>query len=408
MEATENPAPVSFGQVLRNRQFLALWLAQLVSSFGDWLALMAVFSLVTFRWQGTPQHTAGIFLAFASPFVFLGPLAGVFVDRFDLKRTMIVSDLMRALLAAALVFASDVGQLYLLLLGLSLVSTFFLPAQGAMIPLLVRKEELLVANALNAQTIHITKIIGPAVAGLLVARAGEATCFVLDALSFATSALLLARLRASRPPVEGRSGVGDVLRDLRAGLRFVLAHPALRFVLVALAAAIFAVGMFDALIAVYVRDVLGSGSQVFGALVAAIGAGTIVGALVIGRYCQAWSRVGLVALGILGLGLGVALLALATRAPAALAASLFLGVAVSAIFIPGQTLAQEETPAELLGRVNSTSIALVTVAQLVGVAIAGRIAEITGIRNLYYAVACALTLTGLLGFAGGRRLRLKA
>lgn len=405
MEATGDAGPVTFARVLRNRQFLALWLAQLVSSFGDWLALLAVFSLVTFRWQATPHEIAGIFLAFASPFAFFGPLAGVFVDRFDLKRTMIASDIVRALLAAVLVFAGDVGQVYALLLGLSCVSVFFLPAQGAMIPLLVRKEELLVANALNAQTIHLTKIVGPAVAGLLVARAGEGTCFALDALSFVASAALLARLRASRPPVEGRSGVGAVLRDMHEGLRFLLTHAALRFVLFASVAAIFAIGMFDALIAVYVRDVLGSGSQVFGALVAIVGAGTILGAAVIGGYCQAWSRVVLVALGILGLGLGVALLALASRAPAALAASLFLGLSVSAVFIPSQTLAQEETPRELLGRVSSTSIALVTVSQLVGVALAGRIAELTGIRTLYYAVALILTLTGLVGLARGRRLR---
>lgn len=404
MEATDNSVPVTFTAVLRNRQFLALWLAQLVSSFGDWLALMAVFSLVTFRWNGTPQEIAGIFLAFAAPFALFGPLAGVFVDRFDLKRTMVASDLLRALLAAALVFAGGVGQVYLLLLGLSAVSTFFLPAQGAMIPLLVRKEELLVANALNAQTIHLNKIVGPAVAGLLVAHAGAGTCFALDALSFVASAALLARLRASRRPLEARGGAGAVLRDLRAGLRFVLDHAALRFALGASVAAIFAIGMFDALIAVYVRDVLGSGSQLFGGLVSSIGVGTIVGAAVIGRYGQAWSRVALIALGILGLGLGVALLALATRSPAAVGASLFLGVSVSAVFIPGQTLIQEETPPALLGRVSSTGIALVTVSQLIGVALAGRVAELTGIRALYYGVAAILMLTGLLGFALGRRL----
>lgn len=404
MEASSHAPPVTFGQVLRQKQFLALWLAQLVSSFGDWLALLAVFSRVTFRWHGTPQEIAGIFLAFAAPFALFGPLAGVFVDRLDLKRTLVASDLVRALLACALVLAGETWQMYALLFALSAVSTLFLPAQGAMIPLLVRQEELLVANAVNAQTVHLTKIVGPAVAGLLVAAAGESACFLLDGLSFAASAALLARLRASRPPLRGSSGVGAVLHDLRDGLRFVFGHAALRFVLAASAAAIFAVGMFDALVAVYVRDVLGSDAQVFGGLVSAIGAGTIVGAGLIGKYGQARSRVGMVTLGILGLGLGVAALALASRPAGALAASLWLGASVSAVFIPGQTLAQEETPRELLGRVNSTSIALVTVAQLVGVALAGRIAEATGIRTLYYGVAGLLVLTGLVGFAGGRGL----
>ncbi len=134
MKATSSA--VSFGQVMKNRQFFAVWLAQFVSNFGDWLALLALFSLVTYRWRGTPYQVAGIFISFAAPFALLGPLAGVFVDRWSLKWTMIASDLIRAVLAAFFAFASSLHQLYFLFLALSAVSCFFMPAQTAAIPLL--------------------------------------------------------------------------------------------------------------------------------------------------------------------------------------------------------------------------------------------------------------------------------
>ncbi len=403
---TTASAAVTFRQVLRNRRFFALWLAQLVSSFGDWLALVALFSLVTFQWKASPYEVSTLLLAFVVPYAVLGPLAGVFVDRWNLKRTMIGSDLVRAPLVAGFVFATEPWQLYALIATLSAVSCFFLPAQGAMIPLLVRREELLVANSINAQTIQLNKIIGPAAAGLLVAWAGEKLCFLLDAVSFVISAALLARITAQRSPVEAARGAAAVVRHLREGLDFLWHHRALRFVVLAMVTAIFAIGAFDALIAVYVRDVLAAESRMFGALISIVGMGTIIGSLLIGKYGRPVPRVLLVVAGIFCIGVGVGWLAFSGQAFGALGASLFLGFAASGVMVPAQTLTQEETPQALLGRVSSTSISLITVAQLIAIAAAGKLAEWLGIRNLYYLLAAALVLTGAIGYVYARANRL--
>ncbi|MCI0666112.1 MAG: MFS transporter, partial [Acidobacteria bacterium] len=151
---------VTFGQVLKNRQFFVLWLANLVSSFGDWLALIALFSLIGFRWKGTPSEVSGIMIAFVIPVALFGTIAGVLVDRWNIKRTMIASDLIRAVLAASLAFAGELFHLYPIVFAMSLVSIFFMPAQSVAIPRLVRKEELLVANSLNAQTTSLNRILG--------------------------------------------------------------------------------------------------------------------------------------------------------------------------------------------------------------------------------------------------------
>lgn len=401
-----DPTRVGYAHILRNRQFLALWTAQLISSFGDWLALVALFSLVTFRWNAPADHVSGLLLSFVLPFAFLGPLAGVFVDRWNLKRTMIASDLLRAVLAAALAFATELWQLYALIFLLSAVSTFFLPAQNAMIPLLVRKEELLLANALNTQTIHLSKVIGPAAAGLVVGWAGERACFLLDALSFAASAALLAMVSVSRVPAAAAEGIRAILAHLREGLEFLWRHRALRFVLTAMVACIFAIGAFDALIAVYVRDIIGADSKIFGALISIVGVGTILGSLAVGRYAQHWPRALMVVAGIGGLGAGVALLALAGKSWPAVGASLWLGVTVAMVMVPSQTLTQEETPATLLGRVSSTSISLITVSQLVAIAVAGKLAAWFGIRNLYFGIAAFLVLLGAAGYVYARATRL--
>jgi MFS family permease len=123
------PTPLTFREVLRLKPVRRLWLAQIVSVFGDFLVLFGVISVVSFKFHGSPAQVSLIGVAFMIPFAFIGPLAGVFVDRWNVKRTMIASDLIRALLALSLVFASGLHQLYAILFVLSFVSTFFVPAQ---------------------------------------------------------------------------------------------------------------------------------------------------------------------------------------------------------------------------------------------------------------------------------------
>ncbi len=415
--AAQVPQCVTFRQVLGNRPFLLLWVGQFVSSFGDWLAILALFSLIAFRWNGSPEKVAGIFIAFILPFAVLGPLAGVFVDRWNLKRTMIASDLLRAGLVVLFALASAAWQVYAVMAAVSTVSCFFMPAMNAAIPRLVKREELLVANSLNAQTIHLTKIVAPAMAGLLVAWAGEKACFYLDAASFVFSAGMIAAVKigaaqgerplapAEKPAAE--KGLSAVFAEFREGFLFLHGHRALRFVVLAMAATMFILGAFNALIAVFVRETLHADSKIFGALMSAIGLGTIAGAGWIAKFAQQRSKTLLVVWGIFGMGMGVLLLALATNSPAAVACSLALGLAASAVLIPSQTMTQQETPAAMLGRVSSVSISLMTVAQLAGVAISGKLAAWMGIRNAYLLLAALLGVVGAGGFVFGTRLQVQ-
>ncbi len=202
----------------------------------------------------------------------------------------------------------------------------------------------------------------------------------------------------ARTPASSGGGVQGILDQFAEGLRFLVKHRALLFVTLAFVAAVFALGAFDALAAVYVRDILHAQAQTFGVIISLVGVGMILGALVIGKFGQKQSKVSLVVAGILGLGLGVFVLAATSRVALALGTGVWLGVAASMVLVPSQTLVQQETPQTILGRVSSTSSSVITVSQLVSVAVAGKVANWIGIRNLYYAVASALILIACSGF----------
>src|SRR6266567_1104900 len=129
--ATSTPAPAyTFKTVLKLKPFRTLWLAQFVSIFGDFLALFGVIALITFRWHRSAVEVTAVTIAYLLPLAIIGPVAGVFVDHWNVKRIMIASDLIRAALIVGLLFVTDVRQICVIFAILSAVSSFFAPAQS--------------------------------------------------------------------------------------------------------------------------------------------------------------------------------------------------------------------------------------------------------------------------------------
>jgi len=163
-----SPAPLSLRDVLKISGFKRLWLAQLVSILGDFLAVFGVINLITFKWHGTPLQVTNVMIAFMIPMATIGPLAGVFVDRWNVKRTMIISDLIRAVLILGLVWVMNLQQIFVLFFLVSTVSSFFGPSQSVTLRTLVPMNGLMSANALMSQAFYTMRIIAPATAGVLV------------------------------------------------------------------------------------------------------------------------------------------------------------------------------------------------------------------------------------------------
>ncbi len=130
-------AQLTIRQALAIPSFRKLWMGQIVSIFGDFLALYAVLSEMSFRMHASPRAITLVTASYLLPFALIGPLAGVFVDRWDPKRTMVVSDLARAVLALGLVIAGAPWHIYLVFVVISAFSSFFMPARSVILPQIV-------------------------------------------------------------------------------------------------------------------------------------------------------------------------------------------------------------------------------------------------------------------------------
>jgi MFS family permease len=394
---------VTFSQVLRKQPFFALWLARFISSVGDWLALLPLFSLIAFQRHGSASETSMVMVSFAVPVILLGPVAGAFVDRSNLKRTLIICDLMCAVLAALLAFSGQLYQMYLLMAALSAVSCFFAPAQTAALPLIVPENELLVANSISVQTLQLTQIFAPAVVGFALVWLGEKNCFYLDAVSFVVSAMLVSTIRIERTTAGEIPPGKSIWADLKAGLKFIAGHPVARVLVFTITIANGAVAIFEALFAVYVRDFLGAGSRMFGSVTSALGFGTILGALLIGRFAQKMARPRIINMGFLVQAISVLVLAIWATPATTLAASIGLGAGAAFVFLSAQTFALEEVPPEMLGRVTSTATSVFAVVQVGVFVCSGFLTTLLGLRNLFFIAVMILILTAIVAHILVRR-----
>jgi DHA3 family macrolide efflux protein-like MFS transporter len=393
------PAP-SLRSVFAQPDFRKLWLAQFVSIFGDFLALFGVISFITFRLHGTVVQVTYVTISYMLPLAFVGPVAGVFVDRWNVKRVMIASDLIRAVLAFLLVFVTDIRQICAIFVALSAVSSFFAPAQSVTIRTLVPVERLLAANALMAQAFYTVRIVSPALAGALVAWLTEKSCFYLDAASFVFSALMISTLIIHRPvtPAAGKKTLRGFFGEFTTGNRFILTHATLAFIVVAMVAAMFVLSCFSPLISIYVRDFLHAGSFLFGLISSAVGVGLIVGTQLVNRFGRSRSKRAIVLLGLLSLGIATGILGVFRNTPMAAVSTFGLGFAIAFVIVPAQTLMQQETPRELMGRVSSSFMSLISFAQVLGLLLSGYLAQALGMRTLFQASALALGVLALAGY----------
>jgi MFS family permease len=395
--------------VFQLKDFRKLWLAQFVSIFGDFLALFGVISLITFRLHGTVVQVTYVTIAYMLPLALVGPVAGVFVDRWNVKRVMILSDLIRGALALLLVFVTDLHQIYGIFFCISTVSSFFGPAQSVTVRTIVPVENLLAANAMISQAFYTVRILSPALAGALVAWFSEKVCFYLDSASFIFSAAMIGTLvivRHVSPEQSAKEQSAKTMKgfthDFTAGIRFIFTHPSLAFVMIAMMSAMFVLSCFSPLISIYVRDMLKAGSFMFGLISSTIGVGLIVGTQLVNALAKNRPREQIVLLGLFGLAVGVALLGLFQHIPTAAAGTFGMGFAIAFVLVPAMTLMQQETPKQMIGRVSSSFMSMIAVCQLLGMLLSGYLAQWLGILRLFDASAIMLVL---LTLAGGMRLR---
>ena len=400
---------------LRHRDFALLWIAGFVSVAGDY-ALLVALPLHAYALTGSALATGGVFAASLLPRVLLGSVAGVFVDRWDRKRTMVIADLLRAAVLLPLLAVDSPDLLWLLYLVRAATGTLgllFEPAESALLPRLVGEEQLVTANALNALNNNLGRLIGPAVGGVLYASGGLPTVVVIDAASFAVSALLILLIRTdARPESSGAasadSGWRRVFGEWRAGLQLVARNRVLGTIFLAFGIGSIGEGTFGLGIVPLIVDVLDGGAEGTGVVLSAQAIGGIVAGALVARVAATVSpRVlfagGLIVLGLADLGLANAARLAPPGPPAIALGSLFMIVAgfpVVALNAAGAGLLQTETADAFRGRVFGALGTAQGLATLAGLAVGGAMIDSLGIVPVLSLGAAMWIVGGVVAAVG--------
>jgi MFS family permease len=411
--------------LLRRRDFRLLWAGGLVSETGDWFLLVGL-PVWVLELTGSSLVTSTVFLVGLLPSLVVGPLAGVLVDRWDRRRTLVVVSLAQAGFLLPLLTVDGRDRLWVVYLVMAVEAALAQlndPARNALVPALVARHDLVGANALIALNGNLARLVGSPLGGVLVEVAGLPGLVIGDAASFLLGAALLAlvrpagRARPAPSPAGGHAAVHrsgpsrGVLGEWVDGLRVVIESRELRWGLVVDGLAAVAQGIFMVLFVLFVARELGGDGAEVGLLrgVQAVG-GLAGGALVVGlaRRLEPGRLLGssLLAFGLISLAIwnGPAL-----TTSGWLYLVLFMAAGIPGIgFLTGLTaLVQERAPDAYLGRVLATFLGSFNGLMALGMLLAGLLGDAVGVVPVLNGQAVLYLLTGLLALATlGRRARL--
>lgn len=394
---------VSFFDVLRNRHFLALWLGQVISNVGDYFYFLAV-PITVNRLTGSTTAMALSMMSIFLPQLLFGLVAGVFVDRWNRKQTMIVADLLRGLVVLLCLTIRSADQVWIFFLVGFLVSSasrFFFPARSAAIPLIVKKNELMIANGLSQITQTVALIAGSALAGFAIGFWGEQVAFIADSISYFISAALILTIKVPHNPSSspgkqhGSGQLRAVWQEMVMGLSFIKGSQVLVGVLMSLGVIQLGIGAMQVIWVPFFQNYFGVGPEGLGIVDSAQGFGMAVGAIAIGFLAARLKRKTIIGVGITGIGGLVALMGLSPVFVLVLGLSFLLGLLLSPVQAALSTVIQLAVPDDKMGRVNSAIGTASSTAMLISMAVVGVIGDVVSLRLIYVVSGVIIALGGV-------------
>ena len=415
------------GSVFRNRGFVALWSAQVVSQLAGNMVLAALMAVV-FESTNSITANAVLILTFLVPAVLFSAIAGVVVERSDARLIMLASNLLRAGGTLLFIFVGgNIGLILVINLFISTVTAFFAPAELTSLPRIVERRHLMAANSVFVLTINATFAVGFGVLGPLVLKLiGPMAVYIVVAAMFGLAALAIVPLPTVPPDIKGRAGdaTGRAMRalvnELGEGIAFVRHTPRIAWSLTYLGIAASLIGVMGAIGPAFAKDILRLSAQDFFFIVGPAGLGAVLGILLLNAYGAKIPRRLLIDVALLAMG--VTLLALATvkpvtgfLSPAAhelqgnlpdllapimsliavvVVIALTAGIEYAFVAIPSQTALQEELPADVRGRIFGILNTLLSIASFLPVLIAPVAADLL---NIVFPGAGIPVVMGLLG-----------
>lgn len=398
----ENKKP-TIRDVLKIRDFRMLWIGQIVSNFGDNLTSLALLILVN-RLTGSTAALATMAIALALPRIVFGMLAGVYVDRYDRKRIMVISDLLRAVLILGFIFVSSADRIWLLYIFAFLQSTvgaFFQPARTAYIPNLVPEDGLLSANALSETSRIIFGLLGTAGAGLFLG-ASELVwpLFALDSLTFVVSMILILQIVApgAKKKAEKLGGASAILEAFREGIGLILRSRIMIGILVGAGVTMLGLGAVNVLLVPLVVNDLKISETWFGILELSQTASMVMSGALVTVLAARFKPTNIISAGLAGLGIAVMLLAPAGNVWQLMLILFLVGWIMTPLQASLTTLIQTSVSDEVRGRTSGAMGTLVSTANVISMAFAGVLGDMIGVRNVFI-ISGVIIVAAALGSA---------
>ena len=409
-----------FREVLKNRNFFLLWMGQIISQLGDRLGQMALIAFVYMRAPGSTLQIAKILSFTIIPVFIVGPLAGVYVDRWDRRRTMFSCDFLRSLLVLAiplfLFYSKSLAPVYLIIFIAFSIGRFFVPAKLSIIPDLVDKKDLLIANSLVNTTGMIAATLGFGISGVLVEWLGAKSGFYLNSLTFLISAMLIFLISKKFVVAMDFKKVGQeimdvisksVFQEIKEGVFYFIRKKDIRFTAGIIFALWSALGAVYVVIIVFVQNTLHSTTKDLGLLVMFLGIGLFLGSLVYGRFGQhlAHYKVIFTSLVLSGIMLVIFALGIYNYPNFAMAAllALCLGLTIAPIMIASNTIIHSVSDNDMLGKIFSSFEIVMHLGFLVFMFVSSMLAERFSHLLILIVVGGLLSLLGLVNLFFNRK-----
>lgn len=404
-------APSARYGFLINRNFALLAFGQAISNMGDF-----VYSTTLLIWVFLLTHSAvavsGVLIAQYTPVFLLGPVAGVFVDRWNRRRTMIVADIARgiaALLPLIVPIALRLPAIYASVFIIASFSRFFMPAKSAVLQAIVPDERQPQAASISQATMALSFIVGPALASPLYFVVGPFVAILINAVSYGVSALCLAAIRASREALQpslaisangeqARSGIGPVLRELGAGFSFVGRTRVLLMVTLLALIAMLGAGALNALDIVFVSRNLHVNGALYGPLAAVGGLGALAGAIVAGLLASKLPPRRMLTISVFLTGLGILIYSFQTIYIAGLIFNFFACLPQGGIDVGFGPLLIRSTPRTMMGRVQSVIDTAMFGISLLSIALAGFFGQFIPVNVIFAIGGILILVAGLFGW----------
>lgn len=402
-----------FRALASNRSYAALWLGQSVSWIGNSFNRISLLFLLMEGVSAPRRHLPLLFLMLVHAIAYLGvgPFAGVFVDRWSRKTTMVVADLARAGFVLMMPFVSGHLALYVLSFLVTVATLFFEPARHSALPGVVGTGHLFLANSALSTSESCAELIGLLTGGVLVALLGYRFAFFFDSFTFLVSAVAIAFMAVVPAPAAKRRPVREeaamVLGELRQGLDYVRRRVDLRALFGLYFVMAVALGSINYLLPDFAKSSLGRGPEAYALISGGIVAGYVLGSVIVALGGSGYNRIAMVGVGLLGMGLGTVAMAAGRNLSLAVAATFIGGLFNPVYYVASRTYTQEVVPNQVLGRVFSLQSLVVQLGFVASVGLAAFLVPQIGLRAWLLSCGAALAVVGWMAPRVGTLGRLR-